>query len=101
MTKIKVVAAIWLAVLLCGITLAQDPVINVNKQQNPNLWQAQQSIIEATHAIVAAQKANNYDMQDHAEKAKKLLLEADKEIKLAAVAANNVNAEKAKRKGKQ
>jgi hypothetical protein len=37
---------------------------------------------------VAAQEANEFDMQGHAQKAKNLLDEANKELKLAAEAAN-------------
>jgi hypothetical protein len=40
------------------------------------------------HTISAAQQANEFDMQGHAQKAKDLLDEASREMKAAAEAAN-------------
>jgi len=76
------------AALLCGIALAQKPVQNVNPQHHPNLAAAQRLSAQAYQKIVAAQEANEWDMQGHAQKAKELLDQANQQLKLAAEAAN-------------
>ncbi|MGA2478340.1 MAG: hypothetical protein ABSG63_06270 [Spirochaetia bacterium] len=55
---------------------------------HPNLAAAQQYVQQAIDKVTAAQKANNFDMQGHAAKAKKLMAQAIEEIKLAGEAAN-------------
>jgi len=67
---------------------AQRPVRNVSSARHPNLAAAQRLSQEAWDKIVAAQQANEWDMQGHAQKAKNLLEEANKELKLAAETAN-------------
>jgi len=62
------------AALLCGsIALAQKPVQNVNPHRHPNLAAAQRLSEQAYQKIIAAQDANEWDMQGHAQKAKELL----------------------------
>jgi hypothetical protein len=68
--------------------LAQHPAQNVSKQKHPNLAAAQHLVDQAFNKITAAQKANEWDMQGHAANAKDLLDKANKELKLAAEAAN-------------
>jgi hypothetical protein len=55
---------------------------------HPNLVAAHNEIKQAMEKITAAQKANEYDMEGHAAKAKALLEQAEIEIKMAAEAAN-------------
>jgi hypothetical protein len=50
--------------------------------------EAQRLINQAFDRIVAAQQANEWDMGGHAARAKDLLDQAKREIKLATVAAN-------------
>ena len=71
-----------------SIALAKDPVQNVNKNKHPNIAAAQKLGVEAFEKIEAAQKANEFDMDGHAQKAKDLLKQANDELKLAAEAAN-------------
>jgi hypothetical protein len=80
--------AMLTAVLFCGATLAQGPEVDINPKAHPNLAAAQHHIVEADHAIAEAQKDNRYDMKDHADKARQLLRDVNKELKLAAEAAN-------------
>ena len=80
--------ALLAAVLLCGTTLAQDPVQDIDPKVHPNLAAAQKHVVEANQAIIAAQKDNRYDMKGHGEKARQLLQEVNHELKLAAEAAN-------------
>lgn len=61
---------------------------NVSKFHHPNLAEAQHLIEKAVMKVSIAQKANEYDMDGHAAKAKELLDQAYIEIKLAAEAAN-------------
>jgi hypothetical protein len=60
----------------------------VSKKLHPNLAAAQNFIEKAVAKIDLAQKANEYDMDGHAAKAKVLLDKAYAELKLAAEAAN-------------
>lgn len=60
----------------------------VDYRRHPNLAEAQTFIEKAMDKISAAQEANDFDMDGHAAKAKKLLDQAYTEIKLAALAAN-------------
>jgi hypothetical protein len=77
------------AVLLCGgVIVAQQPKENVSPKRHPNLAAAQRLCANAYQKVIAAQEANEWDMQGHAQKAKDLLDQADKELKQAAQAAN-------------
>lgn len=64
------------------------PEPTVNAMKHANLAKAQSYIESAYSSIIAAQKANEYDMGGHAAKAKSLLEDAQKELKLAAEAAS-------------
>ena len=85
--KMQIFAAVLTAVLFCGVTLAQNPTVTVDKKGHPNLAQAQEHIVQANHFLELAQKVNNYDMQGHAEKARQLLQQANDEVRAAAEAA--------------
>jgi hypothetical protein len=71
-----------------GIAVAQRPKENVNPGRHPNLAEAQDLSRRAWEKIVDAQRANEWDMDGHAQKAKNLLDEVNKELKRAAEAAN-------------
>lgn len=73
--------------LLGGFANAQKPAENVSKGRHPNLA-AQRLSQQAFEKITAAQQANEWDMQGHAAKAKDLLDQVNRELKLAAEAAN-------------
>jgi hypothetical protein len=75
-------------VLLGGLAIAQRPKENISPGRHPNLAAAQRLSQQAWQKIVAAQEANEFDMQGHAQKAKGLLDEVNRELKLAAGAAN-------------
>jgi cell shape-determining protein MreC len=55
---------------------------------HPNLVAARQYVRDAIAKVTAAQQANNYDMQGHAARAKRLMEQAIEEINLAEQAAN-------------
>ena len=74
--------------LIGGAAIAQAPKKNVSAARHPNIAAAQRLSSQAYEKIVAAQQANEWDMQGHAQKAKDLLDQANKELKAAAQAAN-------------
>ena len=89
MTKLRIFAPIVAILLLVGaLALAQRPVRNVSAARHPNLAAAQRLSQQAFEKIEEAQKANEWDMGGHAQKAKELLEQVNSELKLAAQAAN-------------
>jgi hypothetical protein len=73
---------------LGGVAVAQKPKQNVSGAKHPNLAAAQNLSRQAWQRVLDAQKANEWDMQGHAQKAKELLDQVNNELKLAAEAAN-------------
>ena len=55
---------------------------------HPNLVAARDYVRDAIAKVTAAQQANDYDMQGHAARAKKLMQQAIDEINMAEQAAN-------------
>ena len=89
MKKILLAVVLGTTFVLGGAALAKDkPAENVSAKKHPNLAAAQKAIANAFEKIEAAQKANEYDMEGHAAKAKELLEQAAAELKQAAEAAN-------------
>jgi hypothetical protein len=89
MLKTRTLTAILGAFLVIGgAAIAQPPKKNISGARHPNLAAAQRLSQQAWEKIGAAQEANEWDMKGHAQKAKQLLDEANKELKLAAEAAN-------------
>lgn len=80
------IAAALLLVSLAAI--AQKPARNVSGRRHPNIAAAQRLSRQAYERIVAAQKANEWDMEGHAQKAKELLDQVNNELKQAAGEAN-------------
>jgi outer membrane lipoprotein-sorting protein len=77
------------SLVLVSIALAQAPVDNISSQMHPNLAAAQRLSTQAYQKIVAAQQANDWDMAGHAQKAKDLLEQVNRELKAAALAASD------------
>lgn len=96
--KVHVCTAVLTMMLFCGITLAQQPVLDISPKVHPNLAEAQRLVVEANKYIEKAQAVNKGDMQGHAEKARQFLAQANRELKAAAEAANAANAARQKRK---
>ncbi|HWW94629.1 MAG TPA: hypothetical protein VN375_14770 [Vicinamibacteria bacterium] len=84
----RVIIGVVSCVILTGVAFAQRPKENINPGRHPNLAAAQRHCQEAFDRIVAAQKANEWDMNGHAQRAKDLLEKANGELKEAAEAAN-------------
>lgn len=95
--KFLVTNAATIALAVGSYALLAQPKQNVSPAHHPNLAAAQELSEQAYQKLIAAQKANEWDMQGHAQKAKELLEQVNNQIKLAAGAANKAN----KAKGKQ
>jgi len=92
MKKQFVINALALSVALSSgvlIGAVAQPHVNTNARRHPNLNAAQVAIGNAWNSLVAAQKANEFDLGGHAQKAKDALDTANHEIKLAAETSNN------------
>jgi hypothetical protein len=76
--------------LICGgIVLAQEPKVDIDPNRHGNLADAQRFIVQAYQKVEAAQQANRDELGGHADKAKQLLFEANRELKEAAEYANH------------
>ena len=73
-----------IGLLMTGFAAGQG----IDPNRNPNLFAAQQHCHEAWVALTAAQRANQFDLGGHAQRAKDLLHQAEGEIQAAT---NDVN----------
>jgi hypothetical protein len=80
--------ALGLVLGCSGAIFAQAPVVNIGDRHG-NLRAAQQYIVSAWQRIDEAQQDNNYQLGGHAGRAKQLLVQADEELKQAAITANH------------
>lgn len=88
MTKNLVKLLLGAALLCGGLAIAQKPAQNINPHHHPNLAAAQRLSEQAYQKVIAAQQANEWDMEGHAQKAKDLLDQANQQLKLSAEQAN-------------
>jgi hypothetical protein len=89
MNKPRAQIGILACILALGtLAVADPPAKDVSPERHPNLAAAQRLSHQAWERLVAAQSANEWDMNGHAQKAKDLLDQANAQIKLAAEAAN-------------
>ena len=75
--------------MVLGATVGAGSILVAQGPRHENLMAAQQLIEQAWQRITDAQKANEYDMQGHAARAKEHLRQAREEIRLAAESANH------------
>lgn len=82
--------AVAVSLILClgGAAVAQRPKQNVSRGRHPNLAAAQRLSEQAWQRVLDAQKANEWDLAGHAQKAKELLDQVNNELKLAAETSN-------------
>jgi hypothetical protein len=76
-------------VTLFGAGLVFGQGVNIDPARHPNLADAQHHIAQAMEKIDVAQKENRFDLGGHADKAKEFLVQADRELKEAAVYADH------------
>lgn len=85
----KAMIVVLSVLMLAGVAFAQrKPARSVSPGRHPNIAAAQRLSRQAYDKIIAAQRANEWDMNGHAQKAKELLEQVNSELKLAAEAAN-------------
>ncbi|HTY85235.1 MAG TPA: hypothetical protein VMB19_13515 [Silvibacterium sp.] len=80
-------SVVGLGLVAGGVIIAQ-PARNVSPARHPHIASAQRLTSQAYNQIVAAQEANEWDMNGHAQRARDLLDQANNELKAAAEAAN-------------
>ena len=89
MLKLRTIAVTLSGLLLmAGAIVFAQPKENISKGLHPNLAAAQRLSQQAWDKIVAAQQANEWDLQGHAQRAKELLDQVNNELKLAAETSN-------------
>ena len=88
MIKRYLLATVIGGLLSIGTVALAQPKRNVSAARHPNIAAAQRLSQQAYEKIVAAQQANEWDMQGHAQKAKELLDQVNNELRQAATAAN-------------
>ena len=84
----KTIVAVAACLMFAVVAFAQKPARNVSPNRHPNIAAAQRLAAQAFDKITAAQKANEFDMKGHAQKAKELLEQVNNELKQATEAAN-------------
>ena len=88
-TKRTIGLVATVAALAAGVAWAQEPEQNIDPDRHGNLAAAQRLVVEAFDRITEAQQDNRYNLGGHAARAKHLLRQANDELRLAAVAAND------------
>jgi hypothetical protein len=78
----------FLVGMVLGAALTAGGMLVAQGPRHPNLEAAQQLVDQAIARVAAAQQANDFDMNGHAQHAKDLLARASNEIRQAAHAAN-------------
>lgn len=71
----------------CATQAQQGPVVDIGNRHG-NLRQAQENIVQAWHLVSEAQEMNDSRLGGHAANAKRLLEQANDELRLAADVAN-------------
>jgi hypothetical protein len=77
-----------LAVFATAAMAQQQPVRDVSGRHHPNLARAQHQVDMAYQSVIDAQRANEFDLGGHAQRAKELLDQANIELKKAAEVSN-------------
>ncbi len=77
-----------LLLVVAGAVFAQPPARNVNPHRHPHIAAAQRLAHQAWEKVSEAQRANEWDLGGHAQKAKELLDQVNNELKMAAEASN-------------
>jgi len=82
-------SVLGLGLIAGGFSIAKGAPVEDVGRRHPNIMAAQRLVDQAFNRIVAAQQANEWDMDGHAQRAKDLLDQANRELKAAAEAANH------------
>ena len=87
-TRRMIASILGSGLILTGFALAQRPKEDISERRHPNLAAAQRLSRQAWEKVTAAQQANEWDLQGHAQKAKNLLDQVNDELKAAAESSN-------------
>ena len=83
--KLVLGSVLGVGLLAGGIIIAQNPPAeDIDAHRHPHLAAAQHHILEAFDSASHAQQTNDFDLHGHAAHAKELLLQASRELKMAA-----------------
>lgn len=88
MTKTRILAIALGCLLAVGGILVAQPRRDISGRRHPNLAAAQRLSRQAYERILDAQRANEWDLQGHAQRAKDLLDQVNRELKEAAETSN-------------
>lgn len=88
MKRFGSIALVLVALFGSAASAQPAPAQNINAKRHVNLAAAQHLTDQAFQRISAAQRANEFDMDGHAAKAKELLDQASKELREATNFAN-------------
>jgi len=83
--KTVLASLLGLGLFATGIAIGQDPGLWA---RHPHLRDAEQLTHQADQELLAAQRANGWDLGGHAARAEGLIAQADREIRAAAIAAD-------------
>lgn len=84
MKRLVAISIATLTLLAGSAASAGKPARNISPRRHPNLAAAQRMSRQAFEKVMAAQRANEWDMAGHAQKAKELLDQVNIELKAAA-----------------
>jgi hypothetical protein len=76
-------AGFFTAVAFAVPLLAQAPAVTLDYKRYESLWRAQKNIVAAYENIEQGRKTYPILYSNHAQRAQELLIEADKELRLA------------------
>ena len=60
------------------------PIVTIDYKSHESLWRAQRNLVSAYESIESAPETSKPVSQEHARRAQELLIEADRELRLAA-----------------
>jgi hypothetical protein len=87
-TNVVTAVALTVTLLFSVFLVAERPERNISPRRHPNLAAAQRLSEQAYQRILDAQRANEWDLNGHAQRAKELLEQVNHELKEAAEASN-------------
>jgi hypothetical protein len=83
----KKVTAILSVLMFCVFIVAQEPVVDIDRNRHPNLAEAQRLVVEANRYVAQAEESKErHDYKGHLGKARELLVQVNQELKWAAQA---------------
>jgi hypothetical protein len=83
----KKLTAILSVLVFCIVIVAQEPVVDIDRNRHPDLAEAQRLVVEANRSVAQAENSRErHDYKGHLGKARELLVQVNQELKWAAQA---------------